>query len=162
MTKENWRSQDLLRMFLSPKLSWGEGMTFFCFVFLGYDGESWWAKDRWTRGTKIWGRENLRAPFLRFEIQKESYIGRDPKDKHLRNTTENQKENSRSMSALSFSSWYVASLCLAYAVVSISILSFFHPVTTHKLYCTVNWGCRIHQLLLCRVRPHQRVYWIWY
>ena len=27
--------------------------------------------------------------------------------------------------------------------------------------CPVGWGCRIHQLLLCRgVRPHQRVSWI--
>ena len=42
------------------------------------------------------------------------------------------KKNSRSVSAYFFSLGYVSSLCLANAVVSVSVLSFFLPATTYK------------------------------
>ena len=47
-----------------------------------------------------------------------------PVNKQVRTTTENQKENSKSMSALSFSSWPVVSLCQANASNQVFIFCF--------------------------------------
>ena len=103
-------------------------------LFLGVYSETWWGKtDSWTQAAKMWGGETLWSPFFGGGFQKNPYPGRNPVDEHVRNTTENQEENSRSMSSLSFSLWYVASLWPANAVVSVSILSFFLPVTTYNL-----------------------------
>ena len=48
--------------------------------------------QNWTRTAKMWGDESLRAPFFGFGPQNALYIGRNPADKHVRNTTENQEK----------------------------------------------------------------------
>ena len=53
-------------------------------------------------------------------------VKRKPADKHDRTTTENQKENPKSVSALLFLSWYIISLYPVNAVDAMSIVSFFH------------------------------------
>ena len=57
--------------------------------------------------------------------------------------------------------------------IPVLMVFFFHwtiPTSPDKdfwwnqnLSCSVDWGCRIHRLLLCRgVRPPNRVSWIWH
>ena len=48
-------------------------------------------------------KRTFTSPILGSELQRGSYTGRDPTDKYVRTATENQDENSRSVSALSFS-----------------------------------------------------------
>ena len=69
-------------------------------------------------------------PHFRWSFERRFHIRHEPMNKHAQTTTENQEENSRSVYALSFSSWLVDSLCPANAVDSTFILSFFLLTTT--------------------------------
>ena len=63
-------------------------------------------------------------------------------NKHVRTATENQKENSRFVSAFLLSTWYVVSLCPANDIDSVFILCFLLPdnslksATTNKLFAS--------------------------
>ena len=103
------------QVFLPPTSGGRERMTHFWRV----NVETWWGKDSWTRAVR---RQKFTSPIF----------GHDSADKYVRNTIENQEENSKSMSALSFMPRYVASLCRTSAVVTVSILSFFLLATTYK------------------------------
>ena len=59
-----------------------------------------------------------------------SSVEMKPVDKYIRNATENQKENSGSVSALFLPSWHIVSLCPANAGDSFFILLFFLSATT--------------------------------
>ena len=72
----------------------------------------WWGKDiQLNTSHGDVRRQMFTSPIFGSGLQREPYTGCDPADKHVRNTTENQEENSRSVPALSFSPWYVTSLC---------------------------------------------------
>ena len=74
--------------------------------------------------------ENLQALF---SLRKKSHTRRKsvktkPANQRVSTAAENKKENSKSISALSFSSWHVVSLCPANATDSAFMLSFCLPV----------------------------------
>ena len=96
--------------------------------------ESWWEDarrkkqvntsheniKRWKFTRPILGVGSEKVPYTRCNCVK------------TKSTTENHEENSRSVSFLAFSSWYVVSLCPCNAVDSTLIFSFFLPATTTK------------------------------
>ena len=109
MTRENWRSEILVRMRGSkgkqmshPPTTGGiEGTTR---VLSGVDDENWEDKDVCrTPARKIWWDESLRAPSWGFAPKR----ALDPADKHIRT-----RKNSKSVSVLPFPPWYVAYFCL--------------------------------------------------
>ena len=65
-------------------------------------------------------------------LQRGLYTRRDPADKHVRTTAENQEENSRSVSTFSFSSRHVVSRCPAIAIDSTFKLSLLLPAATYQ------------------------------
>ena len=81
----------------------------------------------------------MRAPISGWAPKKEPHtrcepVKTKPVDKHVRTTTENQEENSRSVSVLSFLSWHV-SFCPAKVINSHII---FLPPSNHLQIAVVN------------------------
>ena len=64
--------------------------------------------DSWTPARNMLGDESLRAPI--FRVSYKGDLWRNPADKHIRNTAENQGKKFKSVSAVFFLSGHVGSL----------------------------------------------------
>ena len=118
------------RMFLPPTLSGGRGQL----VFVVVDCETWWGKDTHLNTS----HEDVRTqkfmnPIFMGGLQKELYTLDATQRSSMLELQQKTRKKIQGLSALSFSLWYVVSLCLANTVDSASILSSFLLATTYKL-----------------------------
>ena len=77
-------------------------------------------------------RRKFTSPNFGVALQRVPLTRRNPADKHVRNATENQEENSRSVSVLFFLARICRFFLQANADVSVSIVFFFLPATTYE------------------------------